>query len=222
MNNDNPAHDNELHQGKNGKLLKLTKKFTNVNHSTQVKFSTSETPKEELQTINGEHDIIVIHDDSENIKSSIVKKHDTQVKFNTSDNLGASKKSNHNTLVKHDTIRYHDIIVKCNPSEGCPTTSVKYPDPPVKPIYHENCPPVKYQDTLVKYNSCEKYASQTIFLPPKLESDSSSTLSSAWDIDVEVETERRNSHANESFEIGRAPLAHFRRCLKNKELNCSQ
>ena len=137
---------------------------------------------------------------------STISKPDSVVKFNT---------------VTLDTTKHHDIIVKCNSSETRLTTSLKYPNPLIKPsqtlvkpiIPNENCPIIKHHSTLLRYTSSEKYSSQS-----KLQSESSSTLSSAWDIDVEVDTERGNSQANENWETGHAPLAYFRRWLKDLEL----
>ena len=159
--------------------------FKNTNHKTQA-------PREKFQNTDDESDIIVKYDASENIKLSIVKKQHAQVKFYTKCD----------SITNDDNKRHHDIQVKC---EVLHATSSPYPQPLATPIPQYYCQTEKYHDTLVRYNSSERYEPQTVVLPPQLPSDSSSTLSSAWDIDVDAET------ACDSDKIERAPIAHFRR-----------
>ena len=91
-------------------------------------------------------------------------------------------------LVKPDAIRHHDTVVKCTPSEGSHTTSL------IKGVPQPPCP-------TVRYTSGDAY----------LHSDSSSTLSSAWDIQMELQ--------NENSETDKAPVAQFRRWLKDMEFS---
>jgi hypothetical protein len=87
-------------------------------------------------------------------------------------------------LVKYDEITQHDTVVKCKPSDVNHTTSLIESIP--QPFF-----------PTVRYTAGEKY----------LHSDSSSTLSSAWDIELDL--------GNENSEQDKAPLAQFRRWHKD-------
>ena len=66
--------------------------------------------------------------------------------------------------------------------------------------------PMKYQDVIVRFTPDEKYSTNT-----QLQSDSSSTLSSAWDIEIQ--------EVNRTTEPIKAPIAQFKRCLKDLYIN---
>ena len=91
-------------------------------------------------------------------------------------------------LVKAYAIRHYDTVVKCRPSEGSHTTSLMAGV--LQPPY-----------PTARYTAGDAY----------LHSDSSSTLSSAWDIQLELQ--------NENSETDKAPLAQFRRLLKDMEFS---
>jgi hypothetical protein len=100
-------------------------------------------------------------DQSKKAKDNI-QKHDASLKTK----LPKSYKPSIKRTVKPDAIRHHDTVAKCTGSEVTHTTSLMsgVPQPP--------CP-------TVRHTAGEKY----------LQSDSSSTLSYAWDIELDLEDE---------------------------------
>ena len=113
-----------------------------------------------------------------------IQKHDAPLKTKYSKSYKPRFNRTDFPLVKYDAIRHHDTVVKCKPSDVNHTTSL------LQSIPQLFCP-------TVRYTAGEKY----------LHSDSSSTLSSAWDIELDLE--------NENSEPDKAPLAQFRRWDKD-------
>ena len=113
-----------------------------------------------------------------------IQKHDVSMKTKHSKSYKTRFKRTDFPLVKNDSIRHHDMVVKCNPSDVNPTTSL------IQSIPQPFCP-------TGRNTAGEKY----------LHSDSSSTLSSAWDIELDLE--------NKNSEQDKAPLAQFRRWHKD-------
>ena len=78
--------------------------------------------------------------------------------------------------------------------------------------------PQRQHDTVVEHN--RRYPATTVILPPKLQSDSCTSLVSAWDIEreegkeEEVEIIVGADGWQEWEEEKKAPLAQFRRCLR--------
>ena len=77
--------------------------------------------------------------------------------------------------------------------------------------------PPRHHDTVVEYQ--RKYPATTVILPPKLQSESCTSLVFAWDIEreegeeEEVEIIDGADGWQEEAEEKRAPLAQFRRCV---------
>ena len=77
--------------------------------------------------------------------------------------------------------------------------------------------PASQHDTVVEYQ--RRYPTTTVILPPKLQSESCTSLVSAWDIEREegeedeVEIIDGPDGWTEELEEKRAPLAQFRRCF---------
>ena len=77
--------------------------------------------------------------------------------------------------------------------------------------------PARHHDTVVEYH--RRYPATTVILPPKLQSESCTSLVSAWDIEreegdeEEVEIIDGPDGWTEELEEKRAPLAQFRRCF---------
>ena len=77
--------------------------------------------------------------------------------------------------------------------------------------------PARHHDTVVEYH--RRYPATTVILPPKLQSESCTSLVSAWDIEREEGDEEEVEIIDgpdgwaEEAEEKRAPLAQFRRCF---------
>ena len=84
---------------------------------------------------------------------------------------------------------------------------------------------VYFHDTVVKYTPNGNFSSGTVLQPPpSLHSDreSSTTLSSIWDIEVQVEQNgslKEDVQSKEAKKEKRAPLVHFRRCLETSNVS---
>ena len=128
------------------------------------------------------------NDSEEDVKSDKTKdniqKRDASSKTQLRKSYKPSIKRTDFPIVKPDAIRHHDTVVKCTPSKVTHTTSL------IRGVPQPACP-------TVRYTTGDGY----------LHSDSSSTLSSAWDIELDLETE--------NSEQDKAPLAQFRRWHKD-------